>query len=286
MNFIFSGLYQKFRILSRNPRALFGFIILVGYVLMASVGPYLVTLDMTIEYEKRYQAPSRSNLLGTDYAGRDIFAQIVHGSTDVMLIAFSTAFFATLAAISIGIFAGLKGGWADKLIMQTIDIFLTLPQFPIMAIFAGLFQIRNAFTFGFLLAFFCWAGLARAIRMQVLTLKKKEFIEVCKVMNMPTSYIIFKELLPNMVPFISINFINIARGAIIAGVGIMLLGLVPLSVTNWGMMLNIAARQSGALYVPAALPYLLSPIFFIVFFQFALINFSYGVEEIFDPRLR
>lgn len=280
------GLIQKLRILSHNPRAFLGLIILLGFIFMASAGPYLVSLDMTIDYDGRYQSPSLKNLLGTDYAGRDTFAQIVHGSTDVMIIAFSTAFFATLFAILIGIFAGLKGGWADTLIMKVIDIFLTLPQFPIMAIFAGLFHIGNALTFGMLLSFFCWAGLARAIRMQVLTLKNKEFIEVCRVMNMTTSYIIFKELLPNMVPFISVNFINIAKGAIIASVGIMLLGLVPLSVTNWGMMLNIAAKQSGALYVPAALPYLLSPIFFIVLFQFALINFSYGIEEIFDPRLR
>ena len=89
-----------------------------------------------------------------------------------------------------------------------------------------------------------------------------------------------------MIPFISINFIHIAKNAIIASVGIMLLGIVPLSVTNWGMMINIATKQVGAIYVPHALPYLLSPIFFIVVFQFALINFASGVEELFDPRSR
>lgn len=280
------SLRDKWKILKHNKRAFFGFSLLVLYILMATVGPLIVKLDMKIDYLNRYQAPSFSHWLGTDYAGRDIFAQIVHGSSDVMVIAFSTAVFATLAAICIGIFSGLMGGKIDSFIMRTVDIFLTLPQFPIMAIFAGLFQIKHAITFGMLLAFFSWAGLARAIRVQVLALKNKEFIEVCSIMNMPIRHIIFKELLPNMVPFISINFINIAKGAIVASVGIMLLGLVPLSVTNWGMMLNIAAKQTGAIYVPRALPYFLSPIFFIVMFQFALINFAAGIEELFDPRLR
>jgi peptide/nickel transport system permease protein len=83
-----------------------------------------------------------------------------------------------------------------------------------------------------------------------------------------------------------INFIDLARNAITASVGIMLLGLVPLSVTNWGMMLNMAIFQTGAIYVPSALPYLLSPMGAIILFQYALICFASGIEEIFDPRLR
>lgn len=277
---------DKLRILKHNKRALIGFMILLMYLFMAVFGPYLVKLDMKIDYLNRFKEPCLNHWLGTDYAGRDIFSQIVYGSRDVMLIAFSTAFFATIFAVFIGIFSGMTGGNTDALIMRTIDIFLTLPQFPIMAIFASLFQIKYAVTFGLLLAFFSWASLARAIRVQVLSLKHKEFIEVCLIMNLPGRHIIFREFLPNMVPFISINFINIAKDAIVASVGIMLLGLVPLSVTNWGMMLNIAAKQTGAIYVPEALPYFLTPIFFIVVFQFALINFATGIEELFDPRLR
>lgn len=275
-----------FKMIRKNPKALFGLVVLIFYFLMASVGPCLVSLEMDIEYEHRYQGPSFTHPLGTDYAGRDIFAQIIHGSTDVMMIAFSTAFFATLIAALIGVFSGMKGGKVDSFIMKGVDVFLTLPQFPLMAIFAGLFSIDNPISFGLLMAFFSWAGLSRAIRSQVLSLKHKEFIEVCSIMAMPLRHIIIKEFLPNMVPFLSINFIHIAKNAIVASVGIMLLGIVPLSVTNWGMMINIAAKQVGAIYVPAALPYLLSPIFFIILLQYALINFASGLEELFDPRLR
>ncbi|MCD6310496.1 MAG: ABC transporter permease, partial [Candidatus Eremiobacteraeota bacterium] len=65
-----------------------------------------------------------------------------------------------------------------------------------------------------------------------------------------------------------------------------LLGLVPLSVTNWGMMLNLATFQTGAIYVPSALSYLLSPMIAIILFQYSLICFGSGIDELFDPRLR
>ena len=274
------------KIILRNRKALFGFVMLLGFFLMATIGRLIIPLNMDSNYSLRFQAPSFSNILGTDYAGRDILALIVHGSTDVLMISFCAGFFATLIAILVGMVAGLSGGKVDLVLMRLIDVLLTIPQFPIMAIFAALFQINNTVSFGLILALWSWPVFAAAIRTQVLSLKQKEFIEVCFVMNLPLSHIIFKELLPNMVSFIAINFINIARGAITASVGIMLLGLVPLSVTNWGMMLNLATVSTGAIFVPQAYGYLFAPIFFIVMLQYSLICFTGGLEEIFDPRLR
>ncbi len=275
-----------FKVIFHNKKALFGFTILIMFLLMATVGKILLPLDMTADHAKRFLPPSTSNILGTDYAGRDTFRLIVHGSTDVLLIAFFTGFFATIFAIVIGMVAGIKGGYTELIIMRIIDVFLTLPQFPIMAVLAALFRINNPITFGLILAMWSWPVLASAIRAKILSLKQKEYIEVCFIMNLPLKHIIFKELLPNMIPFITINFINIARGAITASVGIMLLGLVPLSVSNWGMMLNLATVSTGAIYVPKAYGYLFSPIFFIVLLQYAMICFASGIEELFDPRQR
>ncbi len=279
-------LLESFKIIRRNKRAFFGFVMLCLFFLMAIFGPMLVPLDMTPDYMHRFLPPCKEHILGTDYAGRDIFAQIVHGSRDIMLIAFSTGFFGILLAISIGISAGLLGGRFDAIVMRIIDVFLTVPSFPVMAIFAALFRISDPITFGLILALWSWPALARSIRSQILTLKKKEFVEVARVMGMSTSHIMFKELMPNIMPYITINFINISKGAITASVGIMLLGLVPLKVENWGMMLNLAAFQSGAIYIPRAWSYLLSPMLAIILFQYSLINFASGVDELFDPRLR
>ena len=286
MKTLWRSIIESLGIISRNRRAFFGLLGVVFFILMATAGPLIIPLDMTADYVDRFQPPSLSHILGTDYAGRDIFQQIVHGSADIMLIAFSTALFGILLAVIIGILAGLSGGRVDMLIMRIIDVFLTVPAFPVMAIFAALFRIRDPVTFGLVLAIWSWPGLARAIRSQILSLRKREFIEAAEIMGMSTSHIMFKELMPNIIPYITINFINIARGAITASVGIMLLGLVPLSVTNWGMMLNLATFQTGAIYVPSALSYLLSPMIAIILFQYSLICFGGGIDEIFDPRLR
>jgi len=277
---------ESLKIIKGNRRAFFGFIMLLFFLLMALFGPLLVPLDMTPDYLNRFQSPSISHFLGTDYAGRDILAQLIHGSRDIMLIAFSTAFFGMLMAVSTGLSSGLLGGTFDSLMMRVIDIMLTIPSFPIMAIFAALFRIENPIMFGLILALWSWPGLARSIRSQILTLKKKEFVEVARIMGMGTTHIMYKELMPNIMPYITINFINMAKGAITASVGIMLLGLVPLRVQNWGMMLNMAAFQTGAIYIPKAYSYLLSPMCAIVIFQYSLINFASGVDELFDPRLR
>lgn len=277
---------QAWHVLASNRPALAGFVVLLLFLGMAVVGPALVPLDMVPDYARRFQAPSLAHILGTDYAGRDTASLIVHGSRDIMLIAFSAGFFATVIALCVGIPAGLAGGRLDAATMLVIDIFLTVPAFPIMAIMAALFRIRDPLSFGLVLAAWSWPGLARSIRTQILALRNREFIEAARVMAMPASWIVFGEILPTMVPYISVNFIAIAKGAITASVGIMLLGLVPLQAQNWGMMLNLAAFQSGAIFVPHAYAYVLAPIAAIVLFQYSLVYFAGGLEEIFDPRLR
>ncbi|MGV3523230.1 MAG: ABC transporter permease [Candidatus Sericytochromatia bacterium] len=273
-------------VLRHNRKAALGTFLVLGFILMALLGPVLSPVNLESDYLQRFQLPSWEHWLGTDYAGRDTLSQLMHGTRDMLLIAFSAALATLAIAMVIGTWAGLSGGWVDSAMMQLIDIMLTLPRFPIMAIFAGLFSIRDPLSFGGVLALFYWPGLARGIRSQILTLRHKEFIEVCRLMNLPLRHIMLGELMPNLVPFLAVNFIAVARDAIVASVGIMLLGIVPLSASNWGMMLNLATTQTGAIYVPNAYAYLLAPIGFIILFQFALMAFASGLEEFFDPRLR
>lgn len=273
-------------VLRHNRKAAIGTVLVLGFIMMALLGPVLSPVNLESDYLQRFQLPSWQHWLGTDYAGRDTLSQLMHGTRDMLLIAFSAALATLAIAMVIGTWAGLSGGWVDSAMMQLIDIMLTLPRFPIMAIFAGLFSIRDPLSFGGVLALFYWPGLARGIRSQILTLRHKEFIEVCRLMNLPLRHIMLGELMPNLVPFLAVNFIAVARDAIVASVGIMLLGIVPLSASNWGMMLNLATTQTGAIYVPNAYAYLLAPIGFIILFQFALMAFASGLEEFFDPRLR
>jgi len=274
------------RTLLRDKKALVGAAILFFYLLMATVGPYVVPLEVEQHPERALRPPSLAHPLGTDYLGRDVLAQIVHGSRDVLFVAFLAALFAVLIAIGFGILAGLKGGLVDQALMTFVNMMLTIPHLPVMMIFAAVFHVRDPFGFAFILAVWMWAGLARAIRSQVLSLREREFIEAAKILKLGTPHIVFKEILPNVMPYVAINFVSMMRGAIVSSVAIMFLGLAPFSATNWGMMLNMATIQTGAIYVPSAICYVLSPLLAITFLQLGGYFFAHGLEEIFNPRLR
>ncbi len=280
------SLYTTFRILYRNKRAFVGFLILLMFLLMAVVGPYVVPLDMSARYAERFLPPSWEHPLGTDFVGRDTFALLVHGSRDVLLIAFFTAVFTVAIAISVGMVAGLQGGLVDTILMFLTNAVLTIPQFPVMLVFATIFRVKDPVSLALILSIWAWGGLARAVRSQVLSLKEREFIEAARVMGLSLSHIVLRELLPNVAPYVAINFLYIMKNAITASVGLMLLGVIPFSATNWGMMLNLATQQSGAIYIPQGLYYAIAPMAAIVLFQLGALFFAHGLDEILNPRLR
>jgi len=136
------------------------------------------------------------------------------------------------------------------------------------------------------LALTSWAGLSRAIRAQTLSLAQREFMESARILDLSLPRIVLKELLPNLSSYVTMNFLLMVIGALYAEIGLYLLGVAPFSGTNWGIMLNIAMTQSGALYTTQSLWYLLSPMVTIVLLQLGLIMFSQGLDEVFNPRLR
>jgi peptide/nickel transport system permease protein len=277
---------EFFRIICRNRRSLIGLVILVFFALMASVGTMIFQLDMTVNYEERYQTPSWEHWLGTDFAGRDTFVQLVYGSKEVLLVGFLAAFFTMFVGALLGTLSGLIGGVLDTALMLITNLFLTIPSFPILIILAALFSIKDPVSFALVLSAWSWPALTRAVRAQIISLKEREFIVICKVMGMSKFHMIFKELLPNITSFLSINFIMTMRGAITGSVGIMMLGLAPYSPTNWGQMLNLAVSQTGGIFNPLGFIYLLSPIVCLGLFQLGSIFFANGIDEALNPRLR
>jgi len=270
----------------RDKRAFLGFCILVFFGLMATLGPVLFKLDLTVNYAERFQLPSWQHILGTDWAGRGIFTQIVYGSREVLTVALVAAVFTVIIGASVGMLSGWVGGRFDAGVMLIVNVILTLPQFPIYIILGAIITIGNPITFGLILSLFGWAGLARAVRSQIMSLKERDFIVICLVMGRGRFAIIFKELLPNITSYIAINFIFAMRGAVGASVGVMLLGLVPYSATNWGQMLNIAIQQTGAIGNTAGYIYVFAPIFCIGLLTMGSVFFANGLDAALNPRLR
>ena len=190
-----------------------------------------------------------------------------------------------MSLINILAFTALIGGAVDKILQMITNMFMTIPNFPILMLLASLITIRDNLTFAVILSLWSWPGLARAIRAQIISLKERDFIQICHVMKMKKSHIILNELIPNVTSYILVNMIQIMRSAIVGSVGIMFLGVAEMEPSNWGAMLY-DIMNSGALLIDSAIVYWLSPIFAIALFQMGLVNLANGLDETLNPRLR
>lgn len=271
-----------FRNIYGNRKSAAGFTIVMLFVVMAVVGQFMPEASVT---GFKFEAPSQEHLLGTDHLGRDLLQQLVVGSTDVLTIAFLTGVFTVFIGVAVGLISGLIGGWLDRILQMITNLFLTVPSFPILLVLSTMIVIKDSVTFALILSLWNWAGLSRAVRAQIISLKERDFIQICNVMGMRKSRIIASELMPNIASYITVNFIQIMRGAITSSVGIMMMGLAELDSANWGTMLYLIF-QMGYLTNKAAIYYVLSPMLCIVVFQLGIVLLANGVDEILNPRLR
>lgn len=267
-----------------NGKTVVGFALLLFFVLVAIFGPMIFPYDANTDTDNKYLMPSPEHPFGTDWLGRDVFRQVIAGTGSVLEIAFYSAILTVVVGTVLGIISGFIGGWVDKIIMGVTNIFLAIPSFPIYLLLAAIVTIDTPFSLAVVISLWSWAGLCRAIRVQIMSLKERDFIQICTVMHMSKAHIIFKELLPNVFSYIAINFVMAMRNAIMASVGIMLVGLAAYDPTNWGAIIN-AARMKGLINVKN-IYILMYPLVSIVIFQTATLMLANGLDETLNPRLK
>ena len=280
-----NGIWVFLKLMARNRVGFLGFLMIIFFILLATVGPYLVPLDTTTKVDQIYQTPSRAHPLGTDHQGRDIWSQIVHGGKDVLYVGFLASLISTFIAVTLGSLSAVVGGRFDGLMTGLTDVVLTIPQFPLLAVLAGLIRLNSLTLLAVLLGLLGWPTLLRAVRSQVLSLKERDYVEAARALDLGMRHIIFSEILPNMMAYIAISFALGMTSAIYAQVGLIYLGLVPLSGNNWGVMINLAWVR-GAIFYKDSLFYILSPILAIALFQLSVVWMTRSLEEVFNPRLR
>ena len=267
-----------------NPGTTVGLIVLFLYVLVAVVGPLVFPYNAEVDIANKYLGSSTEHPFGTDWLGRDVFRQMIAGTGPVLEVACYSAIITVVVGVVLGILSGYAGGVVDKIIMMVTDLFLSIPSFPVYLLLAALITIESPLSMAIVVSLWSWAGLCRAIRVQVLSLKERDFIQICNVMGISKTHIIFKELMPNLLSYIVINFVTAMRNAILASVGIMLLGLASYDPTNWGVIMN-AARTKG-LMNPDNIRIMLYPLVAIIIFQVGMLSFAKGLDEKFNPRLK
>lgn len=276
------------RIVWSERRARIGATIIVLYVLVGLFGPMLYKAPETNQ-GPRSVAPLAEGLaypLGTDNLGRDILAQIIHATPAMLQMITAGGLFVTVMGVTVGTVAGYAGGRTDRVLSLITDIVMTIPGLPLIVILAALLQPQNPIVMGLLLTVNVWAGLAREIRSQVLSISRHSYVEASQAMGLSTPGIIVKDILPNIMPYVLITFVNAARQVIFASVGLYFLGVLPYdSVVNWGVMIDQAV-SGGAMHVVSMAHWLIAPLATITLLSFGLILFSQGTDRMFNPRVR
>lgn len=279
------SLRRTFRLLMRNKSGMVGFVLLIFIILVSFAGPLFVKPVEKANVKEIYQGPSWQHPLGTDFQGKDNLVQVIYGGKDIMIVAFLAGLMTTFFAVVIGSLAAFIGGLVDSLLMQLVDIWLTIPQFPLLAVVATLIRLDSPWLLALLLAILSWPGLARQIRAQVLSLRRREYVEAATALNLGTGHVIFRELLPNMMSYIAISLVFSMTSAIYQQTGLVFLGLVPFSSANWGVMLSLAYAK-GAMFQVNSAWNIISPILAIALFELSLVMLARSLDELFDPRLR
>lgn len=278
---------SSIRVLLSDWRALVGFGIVGVYLLMGTLGVFLV--EPPSVDEGTYLMGAFQSLefpLGTDDLGQDLFALVIHSTPMMLKMAFSGAIFATVVATVVGTFSGYSiGTTVDRVLSTTMDMMIALPGLPLLIVIAAIFQPKNPFLIGIVLSINYWAGLGRAIRSEVMGLRDEEYVEASMILGQSTPSIILKDIVPNIMPFILINFVNTARAVIFNSVALYFLGILPYTNLNWGVMLNQAYTQGG-IYGLNTAHWILTPLLTIIVLSLGLILISQSADALFNAQLR
>ncbi|QQE79189.1 ABC transporter permease [Alicyclobacillus sp. SO9] len=277
---------NAWRSITRTPGRMIGFLLIVMFVLMAVLGPVIYPHNLPMNPNAIYAPPSWQHPLGTDFEGTDNLALVVQGSRYVLSAAAFGALFMVVIGTSLGLASGYFLGKTGAVIMRITDLFLTVPTFPLLVVLSTLWDFGSPLAMGLVLGVTGWAGLARAVRSQTLSLRERGFIESARSLGLSWPHILFIEILPNIGSYIAMNLLIGITGSIEAEVGLFFLGVVPFQVNNWGVMLNLAVFSGGAMSSMAALPYLLSPLIALLLLVLGIVLFLDAVDEMFNPRLK
>ncbi|MFH5800557.1 ABC transporter permease [Haladaptatus sp. CMAA 1911] len=275
------------KIVLSDVRTVIGLTLILAIILMGTIGPLLVTKPAIGMYPRDI-GPFQSTkfILGTDGLGQPIGAQIVYATPAMLKMALSGAVIATGIGVLIGTTAGYKGGKVDTVLMTFTDIVLTMPGLPLIIIIAAIYQPKNPFTVGFILAIDNWPGLARKLRSQVLTIREESYVEASRTMGFSSKDILRGDIVPQLMPYITINSANASRAVIFESVGLYYLGVLPFTTINWGVMMNMAYENYAVTNWHLRGHWLWFPMLTLLVLSIGLILFSQGMDRVFNPRLR
>ncbi|MFD2640014.1 ABC transporter permease [Piscibacillus salipiscarius] len=279
---------QKWRhylkVFTNNNLGMLGVAILLFYIFIALCAPLISPYDPAARVGTPFLAPSSDFLLGTNDVGQDILSELIYGTRISILIGIIAAFLSVAIGCLIGIIAGYYGGKVDAFLMRVVDLVLVIPFLPLMILLAA-FIGPSFWNIIFVISVLTWAGPARVIRSQVLTVKTRGYVEAARSIGTKISTILSKHILPGVVPIALSQFVLAASQAILIEASLSFLGLGDPFNKSWGTVLYYAQAR-GAFLTDAWLWWILPPGLLITLLVIGFAFTGYSMEEILDPRLR
>jgi peptide/nickel transport system permease protein len=256
--------------------------LLLGLALLSFFSPYDPALWTQVP---RDMAPSSEHWLGTNSKGQDVFWLATFAVRNSLTIAVIAGTVSRVIAIVVGMVAGYKGGFTDRVLMFISDTLLVIPLFLIIVMLAMLIrEMMNLVTLGLLLACFGWAWDARVIRSQILSLRERDFTQTAVLSGTGTLKLVWKEYMPFATPLVFSTLINNMSWAIGMEMTLAILGLVNMDIPTLGTMIQWAVSYQALLL--GYWWWILTPIVLAVCLFVALYWLSVSISEYLDPRTR
>jgi peptide/nickel transport system permease protein len=270
--------------LRRNPRLVAGLSILLGLVLFWLIGSQVVDvrgarpLSAPPDME-----PSAEYWLGTDTAGRQLLPVLIEATPRAFEVGLLAGFVGLMIGTILGFMAGYFGGTVDTIIGGLADTLLPIPALAVLVVIAS--TIKTNLTveiMALIVASLAWMTPTRTIRAQVLTMRERGYVEIARLSGMSGIQIIFRELLPNLLPYLAASFVSAVGAAVLASLGLEALGLGPQNEPTLGMTIF------WSIYYGALLRGMWwgGPLVVIVLLFVGLFLVAAGLDEIANPRVR
>ncbi|MCD9468275.1 ABC transporter permease [Photobacterium iliopiscarium] len=303
-----------FKLLSSNPKAMFGLGIIIIFILTALFAPFItqyspdkrtgnpheypafvvkaaqdnpegwIAKNLATNKRTLLMSKDADHVLGTSRMGRDIWSQLVYGARTSLAVGFGAGLLVCFLATIIGISAGYFGGRVDEFLTACMNIMLVMPQLPILFVIAAFVGQAGPLTIAIVIAVTSWAWGARVVRAQTLSIREKEFVKAAEVLGESSPRIIFVEILPNLISIVGASFIGSVMYAINVEATLSFLGLGDPNGISWGVMLYNVQTSSSMLV--GAWWEVLAPCIALIFIAIGLAMLNFAVDEIANPQLR
>lgn len=261
----------------------------VGAALVAAIALFAILAPLFTQNPRdtgnpSLQPPSGEHLLGTTKLGNDVLAQLASGAQGSLLVGLVAGGIAIVLSLIFGVLAGYLAGWKEDVLALLTNVMIVIPGLPLVMVIASFVSQRSWQLVALVLGITSWAGAAYVLRLQTRSLRTRDYVYAARVAGEKPWRIILVEIMPNLLPLLTAQFLFAIIFAILGEAGLSYLGLGPNSSITWGSILNDA--QSGQALGRGAWWWFIPPGVMIATLGAGLALINFAIDEIINPKLR